>query len=250
MTLDEPGVRGGRARAAACRADAVPRRRRRISSGRRSTRPTLDAVAGSLAALEPPDDVEVSGTYRLRVAATLARRALPRGRRAARERGMSEHRRRASRVEVNGAWREAAVEPRRTLADFLREDLDLTGTHLACEHGFCGNCNVLLDGESVRSCLLFAVQAQGRSLETVEGLAAPDGTLGALQQAFTDNHGLQCGFCTPAMLITAQEYLRAHPGRRHRRADPRGDQRRHLPLHRLPADRRLDPRRRAGGAAA
>ncbi len=115
------------------------------------------------------------------------------------------------RVEVNGAWREADVEPRRTLADFLREDLDLTGTHLACEHGFCGNCNVLLDGESVRSCLLFAVQAQGRSLETVEGLAAPDGTLSALQQAFSDNHGLQCGFCTPAMLMTAQEYLRANP---------------------------------------
>ena len=116
------------------------------------------------------------------------------------------------RVEVNGAIREAAVEPRRTIADFLREDLDLTGTHLACEHGFCGNCNVLLDGESVRACLLFAVQAQGRSLETVEGLAAPDGTLSALQQAFSDHHGLQCGFCTPAMLITAQEYLRANPG--------------------------------------
>jgi carbon-monoxide dehydrogenase small subunit len=116
------------------------------------------------------------------------------------------------RLEVNGTVREAEVEPRRTLADFLREDLDLTGTHLACEHGFCGNCNVLLDGESVRSCLLFAVQAQGRSVETVEGLAAPDGTLSPLQQAFSDHHGLQCGFCTPAMLITAEEYLRANPG--------------------------------------
>jgi carbon-monoxide dehydrogenase small subunit len=115
------------------------------------------------------------------------------------------------RVEVNGVWREAEVEPRRTLADFLREDLDLTGTHLACEHGFCGNCNVLLDGESVRACLLFAVQVQGRALETVEGLAAPDGTLSALQQAFSDHHGLQCGFCTPAMLMTAQEYLRSNP---------------------------------------
>ena len=87
-------------------------------------------------------------------------------------------------LEVNGAWREGLVEPRRTLADFLREDLDLTGTHVACEHGFCGNCNVLLDGQSMRSCLMLAVQADGRSLETVEGLAERDGTLGPLQQAF------------------------------------------------------------------
>ena len=115
------------------------------------------------------------------------------------------------RVEVNGAWREGLVEPRRTLADFLREDLDLTGTHIACEEGFCGNCNVLVDGETVRSCLMFAVQADGRAVLTVEGLAAADGTLGRLQQAFHDNHGLQCGFCTPAMLITAHEYLAAHP---------------------------------------
>jgi carbon-monoxide dehydrogenase small subunit len=119
--------------------------------------------------------------------------------------------RRAVRVEVNGAWREGLVEPRLTLSDFLREDLDLTGTHVACENGFCGNCNVLVDGESVRSCLMFALQADGRSLTTVEGLAEPDGTLGRLQQAFHDNHGLQCGFCTPAMLVTAHEYLQSHP---------------------------------------
>ena len=109
------------------------------------------------------------------------------------------------RVQVNGSWREGAVEARRTLADFLREDLGLTGTHLACEHGFCGNCNVLLDGQTVRSCLMLAVQADGHSVETVEGLAERDGTLSALQQAFTDHHGLQCGFCTPAMLMTALE---------------------------------------------
>ena len=115
------------------------------------------------------------------------------------------------RLQVNGAWHDGLVEPRLTLSDFLREDLDLTGTHVACENGFCGNCNVLLDGETVRSCLMFAVQADGRALTTVEGLAAPDGTLGSLQQAFHDNHGLQCGFCTPAMLLTAQEYLAAHP---------------------------------------
>jgi carbon-monoxide dehydrogenase small subunit len=116
------------------------------------------------------------------------------------------------RVKVNGRWHDGSAEPRRTLADFLREDLDLVGTHLACEHGFCGNCNVLLDGQSVRSCLLFAVQANGRAVTTVEGLAAEDGSLGILQQAFQDHHGLQCGFCTPAMLLTAHEFLREQPG--------------------------------------
>ncbi len=114
-------------------------------------------------------------------------------------------------VEINGARRTGVVEARWTLADFLRDELDLTGTHVACETGVCGNCNVLLDGETVRSCLLFAVQVDGRSLVTVEGLAEPDGTLGRLQRAFHDNHGLQCGFCTPAMLLTAHEYLEAHP---------------------------------------
>ena len=117
----------------------------------------------------------------------------------------------AVRIEVNGRRHERSVEARRTLADFLREDLDLTGTHLACEHGFCGSCNVLLDGQSVRSCLMLAVQADGHSIETVEGLADRDGTLSALQQAFTDHHGLQCGFCTPAMLMAAVEFMRAHP---------------------------------------
>jgi aerobic-type carbon monoxide dehydrogenase small subunit (CoxS/CutS family) len=116
------------------------------------------------------------------------------------------------RIEVNGRSYERDVEPRRTLADFLREDLGLKGTHVACEHGFCGNCNVLLDGEAVRSCLLFAIQAQGRMVETVESLAEPGGELSELQQAFTEHHALQCGFCTPAMLLTAQQFLRESPG--------------------------------------
>jgi aerobic carbon-monoxide dehydrogenase small subunit len=107
---------------------------------------------------------------------------------------------------------EREVEPRRTLADFLREDLGLKGTHLACEHGFCGNCNVLVDGAALRSCLMFAVQADGRSIETVESLAGPGGELDGLQRAFTEHHALQCGFCTPAMLLTATEFLREHPG--------------------------------------
>jgi carbon-monoxide dehydrogenase small subunit len=116
------------------------------------------------------------------------------------------------RFEVNGSEVGREVEPRLTLADFLREELGLKGTHLACEHGFCGNCNVLLDGENVRSCLMFAVQAQGRSIQTVELLAGPGGELSELQQAFSNHHALQCGFCTPAMLLTATEFLRDNPG--------------------------------------
>ncbi len=115
-------------------------------------------------------------------------------------------------IEVNGRSYEREVEPRRTLADFLRDDLGLKGTHLACEHGFCGNCNVLLDGEAVRSCLMLAIQAHGRSVETVESLAGPGGELSELQQAFMDHHALQCGFCTPAMLLTAHEFLRDNSG--------------------------------------
>jgi carbon-monoxide dehydrogenase small subunit len=116
------------------------------------------------------------------------------------------------RVEVNGRAYDVLVRPRVTLADFLREELRLTGTHQACEHGFCGNCNVLLDGKTIRSCLMFAVQANGSSILTVEGLAEGDGTLNDLQQAFSDHHALQCGFCTPAMLLTASEFLRDSPG--------------------------------------
>lgn len=116
------------------------------------------------------------------------------------------------RIEVNGEWREAIVEPRRTLADFLREDLGLKGTHLACEHGFCGNCNVLFDDHNVRSCLMLAVQANGHSVQTVEGLAQDGGELSELQRAFTERAAVQCGFCTPAMLLTANEFLREHPG--------------------------------------
>jgi carbon-monoxide dehydrogenase small subunit len=97
---------------------------------------------------------------------------------------------------------------RTTLADFLRHTLNLTGTHIGCEHGVCGACTVLVDGVTARGCLMLAVQANGAHVETIEGLAAADGTLGPLQQAFRDNHGLQCGFCTPGMLMTLTELLR------------------------------------------
>jgi carbon-monoxide dehydrogenase small subunit len=110
------------------------------------------------------------------------------------------------RLFVNNRQHEREVEPRTTLADFLREDLDLTGTHVGCEHGVCGACTVLLEGEPVRSCLLFAIQLDGARLTTVEGLA--DGErLHPLQQAFWDHHGLQCGFCTPGILLTAKALL-------------------------------------------
>jgi aerobic carbon-monoxide dehydrogenase small subunit len=117
---------------------------------------------------------------------------------------------RTIRVTVNGASYEKTVEARKTLADFLRDDLDLTGTHLGCEHGVCGACTIVMDGAAVRSCLLFAVQAHGRQLQTVEGLA--DGErLNPLQEAFREHHGLQCGFCTPGFLMTLTCFLRECP---------------------------------------
>jgi carbon-monoxide dehydrogenase small subunit len=114
-------------------------------------------------------------------------------------------------VTVNGTRYEREVEPRITLADFLRHELGLTGTHLGCEHGVCGACTILIEGRSARSCLMFAVQANGKSIETVEGLAAPDGTLSPLQESFRKHHGLQCGFCTPGILMTLTELFRDHP---------------------------------------
>ena len=110
-------------------------------------------------------------------------------------------------ITVNGNTCTREIEARLTLADFLRQDLGLTGTHLGCEHGVCGACTVLVNGRSARACLIFAAQADGWEITTVEGLT-PDGGLSVLQQTFVDNHGLQCGFCTPGMLITLTEFLR------------------------------------------
>ena len=114
------------------------------------------------------------------------------------------------RITVNGEARGGMTEPRQTLADFLRDELDLTGTHLGCEHGVCGACTILLDGEPVRSCLMLAVQADGAELTTVEGLAGDDG-LHPLQEAFREHHALQCGFCTPGFLLTSLYLIREHP---------------------------------------
>jgi carbon-monoxide dehydrogenase small subunit len=114
------------------------------------------------------------------------------------------------RVVVNGVRREGNVEPRLLLSDFLRHELGLTGTHVGCEHGVCGACTVLLDGEAVRSCLVFAVQADGHEIGTVEGLADGD-RLHPLQRAFHETHALQCGFCTPGILMTLVPWLEEHP---------------------------------------
>jgi aerobic-type carbon monoxide dehydrogenase small subunit (CoxS/CutS family) len=116
-------------------------------------------------------------------------------------------------VEINGIGHDGQVEPRTLLSDFIRHVAGLTGTHVGCEHGVCGACTVQLDGEPVRSCLMLAVQAAGRSVTTVEGLAGPDGELSLLQRAFTEHHALQCGFCTSGFLMSAEALLR-------RRSDP------------------------------
>jgi carbon-monoxide dehydrogenase small subunit len=112
---------------------------------------------------------------------------------------------------VNGVRHQRTVEPRLLLSDFLRQDLGLTGTHVGCEHGVCGACTILFDNEPARACIMLAVQAHGHEIQTVENLAGPGGTLNPLQAAFREAHGLQCGFCTPGMLMTLTAFLRDHP---------------------------------------
>ena len=121
---------------------------------------------------------------------------------------MAEH---AIQFTVNGQSHSGSSEARKTLADYLREDCGLTGTHLGCEHGVCGACTILLDGEAVRSCLLFAVQADGAEITTIEGIGPADGSLGPVQEAFRQAHGLQCGFCTPGFVVTVHAFLQENP---------------------------------------
>jgi aerobic carbon-monoxide dehydrogenase small subunit len=117
---------------------------------------------------------------------------------------------RAVTLRVNGRAMTALAEPRMLLSDFLRHELELTGTHVGCEHGVCGACTVRMDGDVVRSCIVFAVQAEGAEIQTIEG-AAPPGELDPVQQAFREHHGLQCGFCTPGMVLAAQTLLEHNP---------------------------------------
>jgi carbon-monoxide dehydrogenase small subunit len=121
---------------------------------------------------------------------------------------MSDH---VIKLTVNGRTREGRAEARLTLVDFLRDELNLTGTHIGCEHGVCGACSVLMDGRPVRSCLMYAVQADGAEITTVEGLEGEDGGLSPLQDAFWENHAMQCGYCTPGMLIAAHALLQENP---------------------------------------
>jgi aerobic-type carbon monoxide dehydrogenase small subunit (CoxS/CutS family) len=118
---------------------------------------------------------------------------------------------RTIKLRVNGADYEGTAEVRKTLVDFLREDIGLTGTNVGCEHGVCGACTILMNGETVRSCIMLAAQADGAELMTVEGLAQPSGELHPIQEAFREKHGLQCGFCTPGFLMTTYELLHKHP---------------------------------------
>jgi carbon-monoxide dehydrogenase small subunit len=115
-------------------------------------------------------------------------------------------------VRVNGRRSVRSVSVRRTAADFLREDLELRGTHLGCEHGVCGACTILMDGVTVRSCILYAVQLDGADVTTIEGLAGPDGALHPIQEAFRDRHALQCGFCTPGFVLSVYELLKETSG--------------------------------------
>lgn len=121
---------------------------------------------------------------------------------------MSDH---VIKLTVNGRAREGRAEARLTLVDFLRDALNLTGTHIGCEHGVCGACSVIMDGRPVRSCLMYAVQAEGAEITTVEGLEGEDGGLSPLQDAFWENHAMQCGYCTPGMLIAAHALLENNP---------------------------------------
>ena len=143
-------------------------------------------------------------------------------------------------MKVNGAEVEGLVEPRTLLVHFIRENLSLTGTHIGCETTHCGACTIDIDGMSVKSCTMFAVQAQGSDIMTIEGVANADGSLSALQEGFRMMHGLQCGFCTPGMILRAQRLLKENPSPTRGR-NPDGHFRQYLPLHRLPEHRQGDP---------
>ena len=162
-----------------------------------------EAAERAKADLDPSSDTHASAAYRRRIAGVLARAGAAGGERVSVEVSLT----------VNGVARSATVEPRRTLADFLREELELTGTHLGCEHGVCGACTVLVDGVSARSCLMLAVQADGAEVTTIEGLL-DGGEFGVLQQACRDSHAFQCGFCTPGLPDDGDRAARREPDAR------------------------------------
>ena len=166
-----------------------------------------EAARRATSDVDPPADLHGSSDYRKTVAAVMVRRGL---RAAAGQRPREAVTTVDITLRVNGATCTGSPEARKTLADFLRDDLNLTGTHVGCEHGVCGACTVIVDGRAVRSCLMLAVQAAGSEVTTIEGLA-PDGGLGTLQQAMWDSHSFQCGFCTPGFVMQAAAFLSDHP---------------------------------------
>ena len=152
-------------------------------------------------------------------------------------------------LEVNGARRTASVEARKLLVHFLRDDLGLTGTHVGCDTSQCGACTVDIDGQAVKSCTVLAVMADGSSITTIEGLAPGDGTLHPIQAAFHEHHALQCGFCTPGMIMAVRQLLARNPHPSGER-NPSRPRRQHLPLHRLPQHRACRRIPQPGGASS
>ena len=197
---------------------------------RSPTRP-ISSEIGRLAAADtdPTADVHASAEYRKHVGAHLVARALDR---ALGERGVAEH---AIQFTVNGSRTRARPRRARRSPTSCARTAALTGTHLGCEHGVCGACTILVDGDAVRSCLMFAVQADGADITTIEGIGPADGSLGPVQEAFRQAHGLQCGFCTPGFVVSVHAFLQDNPNPTPRR-DPGRAVGQPLPLHRLPGD--------------
>ena len=238
--------RGSRTRAS--RSWAWPTRRcafgrsKRQLRGDRARRPDAGAVCGTRASsVSAHGDLHASAEYRQHLLGQLRRSAMQTALAAAA--GSSPMQLDIAAPSTDETTR-PDVEPRLLLSDFLRDTLGLTGTHVGCEHGVCGACTVLMNGDSVRSCLMLAVQADGAEITTVEGLGRRK-QLNVLQAQFREHHGLQCGFCTPGMLMTARPA--AEISTRHRRRDPGGAVRQSLPLHRIPEHRGRDQER--GGLA-
>ena len=200
-----------------------------------------DLGDAALEHLDPGDDIHASAAYRAQLVRVLTARVVARGE----EDGRMSEELHEVRLQVNGVAHDVAVPARRLLSDALRHDVGLTGTHVGCEHGVCGACTVLVDGRPMRSCLMFAVSAVDCEITTVEGLTNADGSLGPVQQAFAECHGLQCGFCTPGFLTTITAGLEENPDADRGRG-PRHDRRQPVSLHRLPEHREVGA---AGGGA-
>ena len=169
-----------------------------------------EAAKGLGARLDPPGDVHASADYRRHLAEVMAVRAVLQAAETSEDLGVEPAASRTISVEINGELYEREVDARRLLVHFIRDDADLTGTHVGCDTGNCGACTIQLDGQAIKSCMMLAVQADGASIRTVEGLGA-DGELNALQQSFSDHHALQCGYCTPGMLMSASHLLEQNP---------------------------------------